>query len=192
MPPKQKFTREEIIAAALELVRREGIAALTARGLGLELGTSSRPIFTAFQNMEEVEQETIRAIQALYNEYVDSGLAETPAFKGVGMAYIRFAKEEPHLFTLLFMTRNGTPFSLDTILPEIDPNSEKILMSIEEPYVFSREYAKRLYTSMWIFSHGIACLCASGMTIPTEEETSALLTEACIALIIKLKSEVNH
>lgn len=40
MPPKAKFTREEIIAAGLDLVREEGFSALTARGLGARLGLS--------------------------------------------------------------------------------------------------------------------------------------------------------
>lgn len=33
MPPSAKFTREEIIGAALAIVRREGMPALTARAL---------------------------------------------------------------------------------------------------------------------------------------------------------------
>lgn len=67
MPPKQKFTREEIIDAALNIVRREGVGGITARGLGTELGTSSRPIFTAFRDMEEVLKETMQAAKTLYN-----------------------------------------------------------------------------------------------------------------------------
>ena len=54
MPPKPKFTKEEIVAAALELVSEKGIEALTARELGVRLGSSARPIFTAFNSMEEV------------------------------------------------------------------------------------------------------------------------------------------
>lgn len=46
MPPKQKFTKEEVVNAALEITRRDGINALTARRLGAELDSSSRPIFT--------------------------------------------------------------------------------------------------------------------------------------------------
>ena len=40
MPPKFKFTREEIIQAALDLTRESGIAAVTARRLGAKLGSS--------------------------------------------------------------------------------------------------------------------------------------------------------
>ena len=45
MPPKCKFTKEEIIEAALEMVKADGIEAVTARALGAKLGTSSKPVF---------------------------------------------------------------------------------------------------------------------------------------------------
>ena len=60
MPPKPKFTREEIVAAALELVSAKGMEALTSRYLGAQLGSSARPIFTVFRNMEEVQQAVRR------------------------------------------------------------------------------------------------------------------------------------
>ena len=34
MPPKPKFTKEEVVEVALELVGEKGLAALTARELG--------------------------------------------------------------------------------------------------------------------------------------------------------------
>ena len=39
MPPKAKFTREQITAAALEIVSAKGAQALTAKELGAALGT---------------------------------------------------------------------------------------------------------------------------------------------------------
>ena len=41
MPPKPRFTREEIVDAALDIVSRKGIEALTARELGEALGSSA-------------------------------------------------------------------------------------------------------------------------------------------------------
>ena len=61
MPPKSKFTREEVIAAALELVSEKGMSALTSRDLGARLGSSARPIFTLFSSMEEVQEEVKKA-----------------------------------------------------------------------------------------------------------------------------------
>ena len=53
MPPKPKFTKDEIINAAFEIVRTRGEHALTAREVGKYLKTSSSPIFTVFNDMED-------------------------------------------------------------------------------------------------------------------------------------------
>ena len=75
MPPKAKFTREEIISAALDILRERGIEAITARELGARLNSSARPIFTLYRNMDEVLSDTVRAVRDIYNrEYVQKGL----------------------------------------------------------------------------------------------------------------------
>ena len=68
MPPKPKFTKEEIVEAALALVSERGMEALTARDLGERLGSSARPIFTVFRIMEEVQQETRKAAMERFND----------------------------------------------------------------------------------------------------------------------------
>ena len=89
-------------------VKNHGTSALkvcpTSRALGTYLGSSARPIFTVFKNMEEVQQDMIKSAKALYKEYVNKGLTTEPPFKGVGTQYILFAVNEPKLFQLLFMT----------------------------------------------------------------------------------------
>ncbi len=187
MPPKAKFTREEIIEAALEIVRNEGFAALTARALGAKLGSSARPIFTVFQSMEEVQKAVIDAAKALYREYVQKGLSETPAFKGVGTQYILFSMNEPKLFQLLFMKENADAPELSSVLPIIDDNYEAILSSVRDGYGLTGETAKKLYRHLWIYTHGIAALCATKTCRFTGEEISAMMTEVFIGLLKSLK-----
>ena len=47
MAPKNKFTKDEMVAAALRVVRAKGADGLTAKTIADELGTSTQPIFTA-------------------------------------------------------------------------------------------------------------------------------------------------
>lgn len=82
MLPKAKFTRAEIIEAALNIVRTDGYEALTSRALGTYLGSSARPIFTVFKNMEEVQQAMIEATKTLYKEYVNKGLSAEHPLRG--------------------------------------------------------------------------------------------------------------
>lgn len=189
MPPKAKFNRDEIVAKALEIVRENGESALTARSLGAALGSSARPIFTVFESMEEVQKEVFSAASALYDGYVKKGLSETPAFKGVGEAYIRFAADEPKLFQLLFMREQQSMPTKNSVLSLIDGNSEEILGSIENGYGLNRELSQSLYLHLWIYSHGIAVLIATKVCVMSEKEISDMLTVVFTGLMRKIKSE---
>ena len=103
MPPKPKFSKEEIIDAALDIVSRDGVAALTARELGEKLGSSSSPIFTVFKSMDEVMQAIRDEAKRRYDKYVSRARDYYPSFKAIGILMLRYAKEQPKLFQLLFM-----------------------------------------------------------------------------------------
>ncbi|MDE5588307.1 MAG: TetR/AcrR family transcriptional regulator [Acetatifactor sp.] len=188
MPPKAKFSREEIVEAALEIVRAEGFDALTSRTLGAKLGSSARPVFTVFQGMEEVQQAVTDAAKMLYREYVQKGLLENPAFKGVGTQYILFSVNEPKLFQLLFMTEHKQVPDLSNVLPLIDESYEQILLSVRNGYGLDEACAERLYRHLWIYTHGIATLCATGMCRFTGEEISGMMTEIFIGLLKNMKA----
>lgn len=183
MPPKCKFTREEIIEAAMGILREEGFKAITARALGDRLGSSSKPVFSVFRNMEEVQEEVKRAAREVYNQYVQEGLSHQPAFKGVGEQYIRFAGSEPELFRLLFMTEQKPEPEISGILPVIEENYEKILNSILDTYRLEEEAAKRLYRHLWIYTHGIATLMATNVCGFLPEEISRMLTQVFVSLL---------
>ena len=105
MPPKVKFSREEIIAAALDIVREGGMTALTARSLAARLGSSAKPVFGLFENMQEVQNEVMLAANAEYQKFLYTEMMRGiyKPYKASGMAYIAFARKEKELFKLLFM-----------------------------------------------------------------------------------------
>lgn len=183
MPPKAKFTKEEIIEAALNIVQADGLEALTSRALGTRLGSSARPIFTVFQNMDEVQQAVIDAAKALYKEYVDQGLTWEHPFKGVGTQYILFSVQEPKLFQLLFMTEQPQIPDFSGVLPLIEESYEEILLSIQKDYGINELFAKKLYHHLWIYTHGIATLCATKMCRFTGSEISSMITEVCTSIL---------
>jgi AcrR family transcriptional regulator len=187
MPPKAKFTKKEIVQAALEIVRADGISSLTARALGLKLGSSSRPIFTVFTSMDEVLQEVEEAAKILYREYIQRGLQDTPAFKGVGTEYIMFSVKEPKLFQLLFMREKEQVPDLANVLPLIDDNYEAILLSIKNGYGVSDDIAKNLYQHLWIYTHGIATLFATKMCRLTGDQINKMISEVFISLLKTMK-----
>ena len=59
MPPKAKFTKQELIDAAIDLIREGGADALSARNLGERLSCSSRPIFTLYESMAQLQHDVL-------------------------------------------------------------------------------------------------------------------------------------
>lgn len=175
MPPKFKFTREQIIAAALEVTRKNGITGLTARGLAAELGSSAKPIFGLFQNMEEVQREVVSAANTLYQSYIKKGMADSkfPPYKASGIAYIQFAKEEKELFKLLFM-RDRTDEKIEENREEIRPILDLIMKNLgideNEAYFFHLE--------LWLYVHGIATMIATNYLEWDIEFIDKALTDA--------------
>lgn len=184
MPPKAKFTKDEILDMAFYITKEYGIDAVTARELGARLGSSARPIFTIFESMDEVKESVIIKSKELYGQYVEEGLKSQLAFKGVGIAYIRFAIEQPKLFQLLFMRPTQEPTDVSMILPVIDDNYEKILQSVQEPYCLERKAAERLYQHLWTYTHGIATMFATGLCSYTMEQLEERLTDVFKGLLL--------
>lgn len=192
MPPRAKFTKEEIVKAAFNIVKTDGLEALTSRALGTRLGSSARPIFTVFQSMDEVQQAVIEAAKSLYKEYVHKGLKEEHPFKGVGTQYILFSIDEPKLFQLLFMTEQPQIPDFSGVLPLIEESYEEILLSIQKDYGFNEFLSEKLYKHLWIYTHGIATLCATKMCCFTGEEISNMLTEVCMSVLKNIKESKDR
>lgn len=191
MPPKAKFTREQIVRAALEIIERDGMDALTARALGHSLKSSARPIFTVFEGMDEVRDAAVVAAKAVYAEYVARGLADTPAFKGVGTEYIRFATEKPKLFRLLFMSERESAVNIKNVLGAIDDSAPTILQSVIDGYALDRAAAERLYLHLWLYTHGIAVLIATGVCEFSADDISSMLTSVFVGMLAQEKAKTK-
>lgn len=178
MPPKFKFTREEIIQEALDLTRKNGISAVTARALGERLHSSVKPIFGQFKNMEEVQKEVLKASYGLsctrMQELMESG--EYPPYKASGIAYIRFAKDEPELFKLLYMRDRSNESFDDKIYmkPLMEEVQKNLDLSEDDAYLFHLE--------MWIFVHGIAVMTATSYLEWDMDKVSEVLSDVYMGL----------
>lgn len=180
MPPKTKFTREEVIAAALELTKESGSSAVTARALAARLCSSSKPVFGLFQNMEEVQQEVRKAAEALYQSYLLEDLASGryPPYKASGMSYIRFAKEQRELFKLLFMRDR----SREEVPSEGTAELQMMVQMIQKNAGLSEEEATLFHLEMWMTVHGIATMLATSYADWDEELISRVLTDNFLGL----------
>ncbi len=189
MPPHTKYTREMIIKAALEITRESGLEAVTARELGKKLGCSSRPVFTAFANMEEVQQEVVKETMNILNEYLGFASEFRLEFKKIGMQMIRFAMEEPQLFQIVYLQQGEGIRSFSELLGDLGEYYTYSVEVCQRDYGLTKEKAEKLFHNVWIQTYGISILCATKMCTFTEEEVAEMLGETFFAMILLLKSD---
>lgn len=189
MPPKPKYTREEIVTAALEVVSKNGISALTAKELGHALNTSTTPIFTVFTSMQEVQNAVKDAAMARFEVYAHKTDADMPLFKQIGMQMILFAKEEPHLYQLLFMSPQSDAGPFANVYAHLGSVADECLDALQKDYCLSKEAARTLFEHTWIHTFGVGVLCATGMCDFSKEQISDMLTKDFTAMRMLLRAE---
>lgn len=187
MPPKPKYTKEEIVSAAFSLVREKGEEALTARELAQRLCTSPRPIFTAFENMDALRGEVIKRCEQTYDSFIEqerqSGLY--PEYKAMGMAYIRLARQEKNIFRLLFMRdTSGERPSDASFIRATDLISDMLSLDSDR--------AKKLHFEVWVWVHGIASMLATSYLDIDFETVSSMLTDVYISLRERIVNERDN
>ena len=153
MPPRFKFTANEIVEAALDLIRRLGWDALSTRALADELGSSARPIYSFFKSMDELEEELVkRAVDLLYRHMLVPRTDDLWIDHGIG--YCLFAREEKHLFLGVNNERNIRHFKKygDTIWAVLTESLSGYPrfkgLSADQIYV--------IQATRWLFAHGLA------------------------------------
>lgn len=185
MAPKSKFTKEEMVAAALRVVRSRGIDRLTAKTMADALGTSTQPIFTGFGSMEGVRQAVYAAAIRVYDDYTNAGLQRETPFLGVGMQYIRFAQEEPELYRLLFLARAQTQERhTTTSMRHLQEKVCPMLMSI---YHITAEEAEFYFRNLWLVVHSLSTLIVTGDCPYNQQEIEQILMSFSISICKSIK-----
>ncbi|MCP4694627.1 MAG: TetR/AcrR family transcriptional regulator [Desulfobacterales bacterium] len=171
MPPRPKHRKSEIIAIAFDHVRKHGWANLTARFLAEKLQSSTKPIYSHFKSMKDLEEEVVKKALEVLHQYITARRSDD-LWLDHGIGYILFAREEKHLFRCI--------------------NDEK-------HWVLRKKYGERLWESLaedlsdypafrglekhridairntrWVYVHGLASLTN---ILALEEYDEARITE---------------
>ena len=186
MPPKIKVTGEEIVDAALEIVRNSGADAINARNVAAALNCSTQPVFSNFATMEQLRLAVVQKAYERYLTYVeqDTKAGKYPAYKASGMAYIRFAKEEKELFKLLYMRdRRNTPDKWG------DEHFSSMASFVQSYTGLNEADAALFHFEMWAYVHGIATMFATGFLDLDWDMVRQMMTDAYLGLKKRYETE---
>lgn len=163
MTPKKKFTKEQIIDAAFEIARVEGIDKITIRKVADQLGSSIAPIYVNFTDAEELVREVIKKVGELSNRLLIEQNSGNP-FEDIGVASLRFARDYSVLFRDLVMKPNDYMNDYDQGMGKELVEQMKMDSELEG---FNDEELMNILLKMRIFTTGLSVMVANGL-LPKE------------------------
>lgn len=165
MPPTVRFTRDAVLHAACQLMRREGIEALNARAIAKELGGSTQPIFRLFTNMEDLHRELILYVARQFQAHAEADMAQSDSpYIQLCTTYLLYGRDEPELFKLLFMRDRVSEGQYSDQM-----NFDLVFNIIKKETPLDDETALRFFERTWLFIHGLA-VCIATKYIPCQDE----------------------
>lgn len=186
--PKVKFDKDMIISKCRDYVDENGINEISIRNLANYIGCSTQPIFRVYKNSEELLQDLYRSIECYYEKFVAKILKQTDIpFLGMGMGYINFAKEHPHLFYVLFMSNY---YKKDSLLAFFqNEESDEVVSEMAVQIGMSKDLCRLLLRDIWLLTHGIATMIYTKQVTYCDNEIREILSHGFFGITAALKSK---
>lgn len=177
MPRTAIYTRAQITKKTLHLIKERGPAAFTARDVGAALGTSSRPIFTAFENMEDLRNEVARMGMKIYNNFMKTGSDKPLTYTEYSLRLIRFCQKEPNFATFALENVGNQVPTL------IDPISEEVIARLKKVCGLSDEQFSILFKHTWSMVLGIAAQCSIAKVEYSDDEIREMFKRQFLGIL---------
>ena len=189
MPAKAKVTKEMIVDAAFAVVREAGVENISARTVSERLHCSTQPVMYHFATIEELKRTVYAKADLYHSEYLmNQKKPPKGAALGIGMNYIRFAIEEPHLFRFLFQSDY---FSGQTLLELIDAEELlPVLSAMQGALGIGMEQTKKVFLTVFLFAHGYASIIANNSLKIDEAIIHSQLEQAYLGAILAAQEEM--
>lgn len=180
--------RSALIQAALRTIQRDGLHAVTLRGVGEDLGVSRTALYRHFADksalLAAVGAEGFRTFRhELQQAWAAAGGGWT-GFEAMGQRYVRFAIENPSYYRVMFggfsarspgpdgtsdpaLAREGAA-SFDQLVNAIREMQAAGIVRGDDPVLLARY--------IWATVHGVAMLAIDGRVTPDGADALARFT----------------
>lgn len=192
MPPKAKITKEMILNTVLNITRETGFETVNARSIAGKLQCSTRPIFTCYENMDELKKDFLAFAYEYYEQYVadyQNRVMVSPLLTDP-LSYIDFAQKETHLFKLIFIN------DMDLNMTEAkdfyrETGNEEKARTFSETIGVECEQGKSIFLDLFLYTHGIASLAATKKITLDRSSAEKMIINILSAFIRQVKPDWN-
>lgn len=178
MPRSVQITKEKILAAAIDILIRDGYYAVNIKSIAKELKCSTQPIAWQYGNMDNMREAlTQEAVIYANQKMMPTSTNCIEAFWQIGYAYINLAFDTPNLFRFVYMgeSKNYCRGGFNSILT--DKGNAALIDKLYQYLNISREQADMLFQRMLVYTHGIVSLVVAGVLNCTKEQVYSIVKD---------------
>ena len=161
--------RRALLDEALAIIRTEGIEGVTLRDIGARLGVSRTALYRHFADkralLTTVATEGFRRLREQLVAAWENGGHGDAAFHAMGVAYVRFAVDNPAHYRVIF----GVVVDPEGKEPELAAEARgafqalvDAVAALQRDGVFLPDDPVQMATYAWALVHGIAMLAIDG------------------------------
>lgn len=164
-PKHLKFDNHALLQAAIDVVRQDGLGALSARNVAKYLKSSVAPVYYSFRSMESLQGGVLDEARRLLEERAGQSYTDI-RFLNIGIGVVVFARDEGQLFRALILSQGGIQsISSDFfVLARTHMREDTLLRRLPDPLL------KQLWESFWFFTMGLAMEVNFGQVLDQTDE----------------------
>lgn len=190
MPPKTRITKDMVLDAAFEVARTMGAENLNARTVAEKLGCSTQPVMSCFKTIEDMKRAVYEKLDWYHTGYLmDVKPPQEDMMTGIGLNYIRFAVEEPHLFRFLFQSGYAKESSLMEMIES--EQLKPVIAVMQEGLSLTERQTKDAFLLLAVFAHGYASILANESLAFDEAKAAGYLEKAYYGAIYAVQEETK-
>lgn len=160
-----------MLAVTIETIRKHGVAAVTLRAVGDELGVSRTALYRHFANKDAllgaVAREGFATLRTALLTAWQDGSGGQAGFNRMGDAYVRFARQHPSHYQVMF----GGYVSPSQLAPNGPAGGEFDAFGVLVDAIVELQRTKQMRADdpqlmalyIWSVVHGVAMLALTGM-----------------------------
>ncbi len=158
MPKETQFNREDILAAAFDIFRREGINALSVRKIASVVGSSTAPVYSCFSGIDEIREALIQESFERLIRYTEKTYTED-IFLNIGVGMLEFAKDYPIVYRTIFLedARGRDMFQRFSRTSKVQMRKEPSLS------IFSDNEIDSILDKLTVYTHGLSAMICAGI-----------------------------
>ena len=176
-----RFTKEVVIEAGYELMKKEGFQNISVRKIANYLKCSTAPIYFNFSTVDELKEEIINVCKEKLKKYLYGNYSERKILSGA-IGFVIFAREEKELFKTIFLDTTERFEKLYEQTLKALLTKENLMESFP---ALKEEDAKKAVDKIWYFLFGYATMLCTRLDDNYRKNETNEVIEGKIEEIVK-------